>query len=251
MDSVLQYFNLPSSCYFNSNIPKKMFYDNSLLNATDKRIFTDTIRKITLKNQLNEQTINIRSYKDSIRFYEEIAFITILLQEDNKFKRIAQIVQQAIPYPVVLIFEYEGKSLINVCHKRINQADSSKNTVEEHHYTDWLEMRALRLNEKQFLTSLDVPFLSHANLYNFYSDIVDRVILFKTSRYANDFSSIKDMDANEVNQILHKIEQVDNDILSLRSRIKNEVHLNKKVQMNVQIKKLDDTKEELIGNIKY
>jgi len=249
MESILQYLNLPSSCYFNSNIPKKMFYDNSLLNATDKRIFTDTIKKITLKNQLNEQTINIRSYKDSIRFYEEIAFITILLQEDNKFKRIAQIVQQAIPYPVVLIFECEGKSLINVCHKRINQADSSKNTVEEHHYTDWLEKMALRLNEKQFLASLDVPFLSHANMYNFYSDIVDRVILFNASKYTKDFNSIRNMEANQANQILHKIEQVDNDILSLRSKIKNEVHFNKRMQMNVEIKKLEKEKSEFLEEL--
>ena len=167
MESILQYFNLPSSCYFNSNIPKKMFYDNSLLNATDKRIFTDTIKKITLKNQLNEQTINIRSYKDSIRFYEEVAFITILLDEDKKYKRIAQIVQQTIPYPVVLIFECEGKSLINGCHKRTNQADSSKNTVEEHHYSDWIDMKLLNINEEQFLASIDVPKLSHMNMYSF------------------------------------------------------------------------------------
>lgn len=250
MIDILQYFNLPESCFFGSNIPKKMFYDTGSLNSSDKKLFTDTIKKITLNNQLNEQTINIRSYKDDIRLYEEIAFITINLEEDKKYKRIAQIVQQTIPYPIVLFFEWDEKSLINVCHKRINQADSSKNTVEEYHVTDWLDMESLSINEDQFLKGLEVQNLSHANLYNFYSGIVDRVILYKASKYSNDFNSIKDMDANEVNQILEKIEQIDYEILSMRSRIKNEVHFNKKMQMNVEIKRLEQIKQELLEGLR-
>ena len=158
--------------------------------------------------------------------------------------------QQTIPYPIVLLLEYDGKSLMNVCHKRTNQADSSKNTVEEHHFTEWIDVEDLRVNEEQFLTSLDVPKLSHINLYNFYCDIVDRIIFFTASKYANDFDSIKDMDANEVNQTLQRIEQVDNDILSLRSRIKNEVHFNKKMQMNVQIRKLEQRKQESLEELR-
>lgn len=242
MINILQYFNLSESCFFGSNIPKKLFYDSGLLNATDKKIFTDSINKVTLNNQLNSQTINIKSYRDGIRFYEEIAFITINLEEDKKYKRIAQIVQQTIPYPIVLILECDGKSFINVCHKRINQADSSKNTVEEYHYTDWLDMESLSINEEQFLKGLEIQNFSHANLYNFYSGIVDVVILNKASKYANDFDGIKDKDAGEVNNILHKIEQIDFDISSLRSKIKDEVHFNKKMQMNVEIKNLEDIK---------
>jgi hypothetical protein len=250
MKSILQYFNLPSSCHFNSNIAKKMFYNSGSLSTSDIRIFTDTIKKLTLNNQLNVQTVNIRSYKDDIRVYEEIAFITIQLKEDQKYKRIAQIVQQAIPYPLVLMLECEWKSLINVCHKRTNQADNSKNTVEVHHYSDWFDMESLSINEEQFLASLNVPLLSHVNLYNFYIDIVNRVILYKASKYTNDFDSIKDMDANEVNQTLHKIEQFDNDILQLRSKIKNEVHFNKKMQMNVEIKRLEQIKQESLEGLR-
>lgn len=250
MDSILQYFNLPDSCSFNSNIPKKLFYESGLLNATDKKIFTDSINKITLNNQLNSQTINIKSYKDDIRFYEEIAFITIILSDDKKYKRIAQIVQQTIPYPIVLMFESDGKSLINVCHKRINQADSSKNTVEEYHFTEWIDIEYLSTNEKQFIKSLDVQNLSYTNLYNFYNGIVDRVILFKASKYTNDFKSIKNMNTNEVNDILHKIEQIDFEILSLRGRIRKEVHFNKKMQMNIEIKRLEDIKSTQIEMIK-
>ncbi|MFA5528231.1 MAG: DUF4391 domain-containing protein [Peptostreptococcales bacterium] len=247
MGSILQYFNLPNSCYFGNNIPKKMFYDNGSLSTADKKLFIDTINKITLNNQLNEQTINIKSYKDGIRSYEEIAFITINLSEEKKYKRIAQIVQQTIPYPIVLLLECDSKTLINVCHKRTNQADSTKNTIEEHYFASWLDMEALETNEEQFLKSLNVPFLSHANFYNFYNDFVDRVILYKASRYATDFNSIKDMEVNKVNQILHQIELIDFDIISLRNKIKNEVHFNKKMEMNMEIKKLDDTRRKLIG----
>ena len=58
------------------------------------------------------------------------------------------------------------------------------------------------------------------------------------------------MDVNEVNQILHKIEQVDNDIVSLRSRIKNEVHFNKKMQMNVEIRQLEQRMREILEGLK-
>ena len=86
MVSIQNYFNLPDGSSFNSNIPKKMFYDSGSLNASDKKLFVDFIDRIVLKNQLNDQTMNIKSYKDDFRIYEEIAFITIELKDDKKYK---------------------------------------------------------------------------------------------------------------------------------------------------------------------
>lgn len=158
--------------------------------------------------------------------------------------------QQTIPYPVVLILVCGEKSILNVCHKRTNQLDSSKNAVEEQHFTDWMDMQHLETNEDQFFESLEVNNLSYTNLCNFYSGIVDRVILYKAARYVIDYVSIKDKDADKVNRVLQEIKALDERLLALRKRLKQEMNFYDKVWMNIEINKLKQQKKELIGGVR-
>ena len=50
----------------------------------------------------------------------------------------AEVVQRAIPYPLVIVFEYEQSLDISLADKRINRADSSKLTVAHFYESGWL-----------------------------------------------------------------------------------------------------------------
>jgi hypothetical protein len=145
-----------------------------------------------------------------------------------------------------LVFQYGDKILFNVAHKRINKADESKNTVEEFLYTDWTNFTNLADREEQFINSMNFKGFSFSNCYRFYSDVVDRINIFNALKYQSDFETLNTKGAAEVKTIADKIEKIDFEILELRNKIKKEVQFNKKIEMNISIKKLEHTRGKLI-----
>ncbi|MDD4049187.1 MAG: DUF4391 domain-containing protein, partial [Clostridia bacterium] len=182
---------------------------------------------------------------------EEIfAVMEVMLVSDQKFKHIAEIIQIIIPYPLIIIFSYGDKSLINVAHKRINLTDEAKNTVEEYIYTEWIDLANKTDRQKQFIDNLDVKGLSFSNFYRFYCGVVDNINLFNASVYENNYLSIKDKDADKVKELQDKIEKLDFEINDLKGKIKKEEHFNNKMKMNIEIKKLEEKRRGLIGELK-
>ncbi|MBU3181184.1 DUF4391 domain-containing protein [Clostridium psychrophilum] len=239
-------FNIPVSCEVNNTIFKKLFYENSTMNKVDKEIFQKNIDKIIWLYSFKEDTINIRPYKDEVRDYEEVAIIKVLLLNDTKIKRISEIIQKTIPYPLILLFHYEDKVLFNAAHKRNNKADENKNTVEEFIYTDWISLLKLSDREEKFIESMNIKGFSFSNFYKFYCDALDRINIFNASKYQSDFEALNIKGVVKVKAIVDEIEKLDVEILKLKSKIKHEVQFNKKVEMNIEIKKNASRRKQLI-----
>lgn len=75
------------------------------MNKTDRKIFTKDINKIKWDYSLKKDNINIKPYKDDLREFSEIEFITVKLKNPDKTNHIAEIIMRTIPYPMVLCFE--------------------------------------------------------------------------------------------------------------------------------------------------
>ena len=242
-------FNIPASCEVNSTIFKKLFYENTSMSKVDKEIFRKDIDKIIWLYSFKEDTINIRPYKDEVREYEEIAVIEVSILNDTKIKKISEIIQNTIPYPLILVFKYGDKVLFNVAHKRINKANENRNTVEEIIYTDWINFLGPSDREKQFIESMNIKRFSFSNFYRFHSDVVDRINIFNASKYQSDFETLNTKGAVKVKAIADEIEKLDVKMVKLRSNIKHEVYFNKKIEINIEIKKSEIRKKNLIQNL--
>ncbi|ACB83960.1 DUF4391 domain-containing protein [Natranaerobius thermophilus] len=238
---------VPDSCEVNKPIYKKLFYENAYLGKKDQELLSKNIEKITWLYSFKPDTINILPYNDKEREYEEIAVIEVLLREQSHIKRIAEIIQLTIPYPLIIIFNYGQKILFNVAHKRVNMSDESRNTYEELIFTDWVDLASLNKNDKKFIKSLDITKFSFTNFYWFYSDFVDRINIFNVSLYADEY--LLEHDANDLKQIHDEIKDLEQRISQLQSDLKKEDHFNKKVKMNVEIKKLKEEKKNLIDKL--
>lgn len=237
MDSY-NFLNIPDSCWIGTTIYKKLFYENADLNASDKTLFTDVINKITWLYCLKPETINIPAYKDEMRDYPEIEVIEVLVHKDYRLKRIAEIMMRTIPYPMLLIFKLEDKRQIYVAHQRSSQSDSSKNTIEEFIATGWLT------SDSALFDKLDIKQMRFTNFYTLYSDIVDVISIYK-------LSTIMPMDDNitgaEARELSAKIEDIEQRIISLRSKLKKETQFNRKMELNIEIKRLEQNKNKLLG----
>ena len=232
------FLNIPDSCFIGNTIYKKLFYENADLSTSDKSLFTDTINKVTWLYCLKPETINIPAYKDELRDYPEIEVIEVLVHKDYKLKRIAEIIMRTIPYPMLLIFKWEDKKQLYVAHQRVSQSDSSRNTIEEFISTDWLD------GDSALFARLDIRQMRFTNFFTLYSDIVDAISIYN-------LSAIMPMDENitgaEARQLSAKIEEIEQEIVSLRYKLKKESQFNRKMELNIEIKKLERSKNKLLG----
>jgi len=233
-----KFLNIPDSCFVGTNIYKKLFYENADLSTSDKSLFTDTINKIIWLYCLKPETINIPAYKDEVRDYPEIEVIEVLLHKEYKLNRIAEIIMRTIPYPMLLIFKLEDKIQFYVAHQRTNQSDSSKNTIEEFIATEWLD------SDSALLTKLDIKQMRFANFYTLYSDIVDAISIYNISFVLPTNGNITGAEARELSA---KIEDIEQRIANLRSKLKKEPQFNRKMELNIEIKRLEQNKNKLLG----
>lgn len=230
--------NIPDSCKSGNTIFKKSFYENANLTTSDKKLFTDSINKITWVYSLKPETININPFKDDVRDYPEIEVIEVELLEDNGLKRIAEIVMKTIPYPMVIIFRLKDKIQFYVAHQRINQNDITKNTLEEIISTEWMG------EDSPLLSKLDISKVRFTNYFTLYSDIVDAISIYNVSNMADVDIEIS---GEEARLFMSKIESLDKQISVLRYKSKKETQFNRNTEINIEINKLKNLKESMIG----
>ena len=235
-----EYLNIPSSCMVGNTIFKKLFYENVDLSTSDKTLFVDGISKITWLYCLKPETINIKPFKDDIRDYPEIEVIEVEVLKDAKLRRIAEIIMRTIPYPMLLIFKLEDKEQLYVAHQRANQNDSSKNTIEEFISTEWLN------NDSLLFEKLNIKQMRFTNFYALYSDIVDTISIYNVSYIMPSNPVLTGLEARLLSSSIEVLEQ---EIASLKAKLNKETQFNRKMEINIKIKKLEKEELNIIGGL--
>lgn len=264
LEMLYKNLNIPESCYLGKKIFKKHFYKLDL-GATDKKAFSQDIDKITWAYTLKPETINISQYTDEEREYLEVAVIEVTLHSPNRMKRIGEIIQRAIPYPILLIFVHENKAALNVADKRINRADSSKIMTEAVHDTAWLSLENGDSWLMEFLNDFCVTNFSFHNFYDFYQDMVQRIITLNcavhTGRYHLTSNGSQDygITDNKMGRVetrearppeyrleaLNELERLQQEREEIRNQAKKEKNLGTQVQLNTKVKQLTDRIEAI------
>lgn len=232
------FFNIPETCRVDSKIHKKLFYENADLSKRNQELFTQSIDKITWCYALKPENLHVAAYQDEIRDYPEIEVIEVLLREEKGLNRIAEIVMRTIPYPMLLIFKLDKKIRLYVAHQRTSQSDSSKNTLEELIATGWLEA------ESDLFEKLNIKNMRFTDFYALYSDLVDVISIYKLSEVMKTKDAITGAEARELSAKLEGLEQK---IFKLQSQLKKETQFNRKMELNIEIKKLEGYKDGLIS----
>lgn len=238
--NALEKLNIPDGCGVNQFIAKKNFYENVELSKSDIDLFTD-IKKITVLYQLSSDKINIPAYVDEVRSYPFINIFEVQLSKDTKTKRLAEIIMRSIPSPMVLIFDLENKYQVFVAHQRTSLSDRSKNTIEEIVSTDWLDENNLLFDK------LNIKQMRFTNFYDLYSDVVDIISIYNAGEM---LQSDHKLSGEESRELMNELNELDFEINSLRAKVKKEIQFNKKMELNVEIKKLEKRRNALIGGNK-
>ena len=234
MIDIVKYLNLPSSTSIERKLFKKQFLDNFSLTSNEKKILSEYVYSITLNNLLNKDSINILPFTNETHNYQEIAVISVEINNQSKAKEITNIILH-IPYPVVLILVYKEQIQINISPKRINITDTAKLVVEEQYYTKWIDTNNLTEVSSEFLNSLDTLKHPFSNFKDFFISLTQSVISLNTSEISGKFKSNQDSKF-----ILDKINKINSEIQELKAQIKKETNFNNKVKLNIELKNKKD-----------
>ena len=234
MIDIVKYLNLPSSTSIERKLFKKQFLDNFSLTTNEKKILSECVDSITLNNLLNKDSINILPFTNETHNYQEIAVISVEINNQKKSKEITNIILH-IPYPVVLILIYKEQIQINISPKRLNITDVTKLVVEEQYYTKWIDTNNLTEVSSEFLNSLDTLKHPFSNFKDFFISLTQSVISLNTSEISGKFKSNQDSKF-----ILDKINKINSEIQELKAQIKKETNFNNKVKLNIELKNKKD-----------
>lgn len=234
--SLYDELHVPAACRVDKTIFKKLFYENASLSTQDRALFTDVVDKITWIYCLKPETINIKPYVDDTRNYVEVEVVEASLHEEKGIRRIAEIVMRSIPYPMVLVFRLGARVQLWLAQQRTSQNDEEYNTLEEMVSTPWLEA-----NDPLF-AAMDVRQMRFTNYFALYSDIIDAVSVYNAKAVVGADAKLS---GEEARQLLAQAEELDRQIAALRVKLKKETQFNRKMELNVEIKGLENRKKGL------
>ena len=250
MDKFYEKLNIPNSCIVDKPVFKKDFLSNADLLSSDKKLINDHIKKVTWKYCLKPATINILPYKDDKREYLEIEIMEVQLNEILKVNRIAEIIMKAIPYPILLVFIDNNKLKLAVGDMRKNLSDSSKVTVEDFVFTDWIDLETSDAYLENLFAGLNIKKLNSTNYYAMYQDITAKLNLYNISKVKGELIETKNnMTDSDLKACYDKIKSIEVEILALKSKVKKAGTIKEKVDLNIQIDKLKKEKENLLKGI--
>ncbi|EGG93029.1 hypothetical protein IMCC1989_1850 [gamma proteobacterium IMCC1989] len=263
-DDFLDLLAVPKACEINKPIFKKMFLDASdgkkaIFDVADKKALKGDIDKIRWLYTLKPNTINIAPYKDQEREYPEIAILHIELAQSERLKRIAHFINRAIPYPLVMLFTCEASSAQNLAlvlaDKRINQADKEKWVIENSIHTRWITLTSVSSAEYEFFESLKISKLPFTNFFALYQALIERVVAVKCAEHSGIFSIEKAAASSQKTSStarLDKLRELER-LGALRSEISNklkkEKQMGKQVELNTQIKQINDEIANIQGSL--
>lgn len=265
MVGIDDFLAVPSDCIIDRVIAKEKFYSYGSLKSKDKQFFQDYVGQIRWHARFAEDNTHILPYNDETKRYNEVEIISVVLKDENlkeltdrdkinnayfiqdrRIERVIEIIFRFITFPQLIVLQYRNRVKLCVTHLTINQADSSKFTLDEIISTNWMNLNNLNDLEKTLMENIQLDKLSHDNFYRFYSDIVDSIIQYNGSLLAG---KKVELSVDRIKWITDRIKELEKEIKILQRELKRETQhpLRSKINNEIRNRRIEirDLKEEL------
>ena len=208
---------LPKTTEFNKRIPKQKFYENMDISPALKKIFVEQVRIIYWKNKIAASTTNLAAGTD----VTELEVFEVRLSSPVLDDSLLRQIDKEIPYHILFLLEYRGKYQAWIGYKEAAASGNKAFKVNGYYHTEWLVEDELPLK------------LEGLNVDAVYENFVRQIAGDKLKTEAAGESLKESVARDEQKQALQK------QIATLQAKIRKEKQLNKQMQMNSELKKLD------------
>ena len=206
---------LPRSTEYGKRIPKQKFYDNLSISPKLKRVFAEQIAAIFWSNKLSPDTLNVAA-GDTV---DEIEVFTIRLNQPSLDTRVLQQIDKQIPYHILFVLEYKGRLQAWIGYKEAAASGSNAFKVSCYYHTDWMTEDELHLS------------IDGLNMDAVYESLVRQIA--GNALQADFGGSLKESVERD-----EKKRRLERQIAALDSKMRREKQLNRRIEMNAELKKL-------------
>ncbi len=229
----------PKEAMVEQRVPKKLLLEQGAPTATDKRQIQDGIEEINWVAALKPTNIGVPAFRDEIREYLEIAVLTVAMRSTAKPPRLIELIHRAIPYPIVLFTEHRDTINLSLAHKRWSQGEAGKVVIEDGRQV-LLNPNATTAEEVSFLASLAVSRLPVRDLFALYDGLLARLAALEAARLTGVFTPPNSAEsAAAVWAGLDTHARLKRDLAILRAKADKEKQINRRVELNIDIKRLE------------
>lgn len=218
-------FSFPDSTEFNKRIPKQKFYENIEVSSSLRRVFVEQIKVVYWRNKLAVSTLNIASGEN----VTEIEVFEVRLTEPILEETVLRQIDKEIPYHILFILTCGGKAQAWIGYKEAAVSGSNAFKVNRYYHTEWMPENELRFS------------IDGLNMDAVYENLVRQIAgeILQT----NSNESLKDsVERDEERRRLEK------QIAALENKIRKEKQLNRRMEMNTELKRLRATLNLIGGN---
>lgn len=237
IENCIELFKIPAICYVGKKVHKKLFYDNTKLVSADKKAFQEHLDVVTWIYALKQDNTSFKAYVDSEREYPEISVLLVSLKQTGSAERIINLIHRAIPYPLLLICSHQHSVMFSIAPKRFSLAEKGAIIVEEVLNSGWINFESISSNELPFIRSLAIDTKLYLSFLDLYKGWEASFIALACSEHTGKLL-IKHNSTIERKELLERCLSLQAEITCLRSSIKKETQMNKKVDLNTRINDL-------------
>ena len=209
----------------------------------NKRAIVDGIDELHWLATLKPTTIAVPAAIEAGQGFAEIAVIAAQLRPTARVARLTELIHRAIPYPVLLLTQggqNHTKSVLSVAPKRPALNEGGKLVVERVVATSSFNPLLPSPIERAFLERLALALVPARNLSTLYAGWLARIEAFQAAVLSGHYMVRDDPGAIEQRRaVLGTHADLAWEIAGLRARAKRERQLNRLVDLNMQIQRLE------------
>lgn len=204
----------PASTEFNKKIPKQKFYDNLDISPALRRVFVDQIRLVYWRNKLAATTLNIAAGEA----VTEIEVFEVRLNDPQLDEAVLKQIDKEIPYHILFVLTCNGKAQAWIGYKEAAAYGSNAFRVSRYYHTDWMPEDELH------------PHIDGLNMDAVYENLVRQIAGDQLQTDSGE--SLKESVERD-----EKKKQLEKQISVLESKMRREKQLNRRMEMNSELKK--------------
>lgn len=218
----LKVVGFPQATEFNKRIPKQKFYENLEVSPALRRVFVDQIRLVYWRNKLAASTLNIAAGEA----VAEIEVFEVRLNDSQLDEAVLKQIDKEIPYHILFILTCDGKAQAWIGYKEAAASGSNAFKVSRYYHTDWMPEDELHLS------------IDGLNIDAVYESLVRQIAGDKLQTDSGE--SLKESVVRD-----EKKKQLEKQISTLENKMKKEKQLNRRMQMNAELKRLGKEMKKL------
>lgn len=238
--AIVDALGLPPRARVDVRIPKKLLVEQGAPTAADKRAIQEGIDEVQWLAACKPGNIGVASFADESREYLEIAVVGCAFRPGAKSARLIELIHRAIPYPVLLVTTDDLGITLSVAHKRHAEREADKVVIEHVVHAAGIRPDLADGQEQEFLCSLALAKQPRRDLWTVYEGWLSRIEALNAARLSGTYAPTDDeaLTARR-REALEAYSHLTREVQGLRAKATREKQLNRRVDLNLEIKRLE------------